>query len=743
MRHHLHPAGRGQAPTPSRLALLLVAALSTPAALAQTAPADAAKSDAADKEVQQLDVVTVSATRRREPVREVPLRVETLGVEGLQRSGANSLSDSIGALPGVDVKADAGPGRSAITLRGVSVGEQQIATVGVYVDEVAFGSSSAFVQGGNTQLEMSLLDLRHIELLRGPQGTLYGAGAMGGLLKYVTHEPDSSAFSGKLGLGARSTQGGGVGHTQNLVLNVPLSQDVAAIRVAAFNDHEGGYIKGIGRAAGDNINEGDTRGARVSLLIEPMAKMKLRLAATTQEIQRDSINGIDYDIASGRPVHGDLTRELSVLEPYTTKTSLSSADFEYDFGWARLNAIASTQRFDSSTAQDATALLGGNPAFDYVALDNTIRLRKQTQELRLTSPRGELEWLLGYYRSKEIGRVGQRLWAQLAGGSGEMDLQGNGQPSQYRESAFYGDLTWNLDKIWSLTLGARVARNDQVYGIEGSPPLDFTGTSEDSSTTYLATLRYALDKRSNVYFRAASGYRPGGPNPPALDGNLQPIPNTPRSFGPDTLWSYELGYKADLLDGALAIDAAVYDIRWSDLQQPQALGVSTIVVNAGKAHVRGLEFAAAYQLAPHWKLNTGLAWTDPKLSEAAPNLGPAGTRLANTAKLAITLGLRHEFSIAGQASYAGLNVRHVGQRNAGYDAAGSSLPQFSQPAYTLVDLQWGMDLGSAWQLSTYVRNATNKRAILSANSALTAFGLPLNATVATPRTVGANLSFSF
>lgn len=746
MRPSNHRAGNGPAHT--RLAILLAAGLSTlgmaPTAFAQAAVPEASKETKEAAAVrEQLDRVSVSATRRREPVRDVPLRVETLDATSLERVGATTLSESIGGLPGVDVKADAGPGRGEVTMRGVSVGQQFIATVGVYVDEVAFGSSSAFVQGGASALEMSLLDLHHIELLRGPQGTLYGAGAMGGLLKYVTNEPDSTRFSGKVGVGVRTTEDGGLGHTENVVLNVPLSQDVAAIRVAAFNDHEGGYVKAVGPAAGENVNAGNTRGARVSMLVEPTAKMKVRLTAAAQEIKRDSMNGIDYDIASGKPVYGDLTRQLSTLEPYTTKARLGSIDVEYDFGWARFNAIASTQRYDIDAGQDATALLGNNAAFDYVSLDNTISLSKQTQELRLTSPRGTVEWLLGYFRNKEVGRVDQLLWAKLAG-AGNMNLQSNGQPSQYREQAVYGDVTWNIDPVWSVTVGARVARNQQVYGIEGSPPLDFTENSEDSSTTYLGTLRYALDKTSNIYFRAASGYRPGGPNPPALDQTYQPIPGTPKSFGPDTLWSYELGYKADLLDKRLNVDAAVYDIRWSELQQPMVPpgSISQLVVNAGEAQVRGLELMASYKLDPSWNLNGGLAYTDSKLTEAAPGIGPAGTRLANTAKHAYTLGLHYAFALAGHGSYAGLNVRYVGQRNAGYDTPGASLPQFSLPAYTLVDLQWGLDMG-AWQLSTYVRNLTNERALLSANTALTGFGLPMTATVATPRSIGANLSYNF
>ncbi|WP_082568126.1 TonB-dependent receptor [Pelomonas sp. Root1217] len=726
---------------PRKLAALLVPGLAALCASPLWAQTTSAAADT-KADIEKLDVVTVTATRRRESVRDVPLRVETLGAEPMERAGATSLSDYVGSLPGIDVKTSGGPGRNAVTMRGVSVGEQQIATVGMYVDEVAFGSSSAFVGGANTALDLSLLDLKHIEVLRGPQGTLYGAGAMGGLLKYVTNEPDSTQFSGKVGVGVRQARGGALGHTEHAVLNVPLSQDVAALRVAAFNDHEGGYIDAVGKAAGEHINDGSTRGARVSLLVEPTSKMKLRLAHTQQEIQRNGLNVIEYDATKGQPIYGDLTRHLDTGEAYKLKTRLSSADFEYDFGFARLNAIASTQRLDSATGQDATALLGGNPAFDFVSLDNAFSLRKQTQELRLTSQRGPVEWLLGYYHTKETGHVGQRLWAQLAGGGGDMTLTTTGQPSEYRERAFYGDVTWNLDPSWSLTLGVRVAKNEQVYTVFVNEQLSSSGPSDDTAKTYLATLRYAIDKTSNLYFRAASGYRPGGPNSPAIDPNGQVIPGTPATFGHDTLWSYELGYKADLLNKTLNFEAAVFNIDWKDLQQPKAVGASTIVVNAGKARVRGLELAARYKVDAHWNLDASLAYTDPKLTEGSLALGPSGSRLPNTAKLAYTLGARYAFDLAGNPSYAGLNVRRVGQRNAGFDSPGTSVPYFSQPGYTLVDGQWGLEMGR-WQLSAFVRNLTDKRAILGADTALTAFGLPLNVTTVAPRTVGANLTFNF
>jgi iron complex outermembrane recepter protein len=706
-------------------------------------PAEAEKAPPAAAPTPAAETITVTATRRREPLRDVPLRVETINVERLERSGAASLSDYVGTLPGVDVSSDGGPGRGQVNIRGVTVGSQGTATVGTYVDEVAFGSSTAFVGAAVSALDMSLLDLHHLELLRGPQGTLYGAGAMGGLLKYVTNEPETDVLSGRIGLGVRSSRGGALGHTENALLNVPLSEGVAGMRVAVFNDHDGGYMKTVGRAAGEHVNDGSTRGGRVSLLIEPTSKAKIRLSALQQDIQRNGTGFAQYDVETGQALHGDLAHKAATPEPYSIKTRLASADFEYDFGWARLNAIASVQRFDGRTVLDSTDIVGSDD-FAFSELDNNSRLRKQTQELRLTSPRGVVEWLFGAYHNKETGHYDQRLWAQIAADGSELTLVTVGQPSSYAEKAVYGDLTYNPTPQWSYTIGARVARNRQVYETftNGAPDFATPAVANDSSRTYLATARYSINKLSSVYVRAASGYRPGGPNPAAIDENGQVVPGAPASFEPDSLWSYELGYKADLLDKRLSVEAALFEIRWDKLQQPIAIGATTLTTNAGKAQVKGLELAAGYRLGAQWRLDGSLAYTLPKLTEDAPALGPAGARLPNTARLSYTIAGRYAFHVAGKPSFASLSLRHVGQRNAGFDAPDTSVPNFSLPAYTMVDAQWGMEFGN-WQLSVFVRNLTDKRALLGADTALTAFGGPLRATPAQPRTIGASVNLTF
>jgi iron complex outermembrane receptor protein len=719
------------------LAVATLAALAGPQASAQVAqPAVPAA-----EPVATVEVVTVTATRRREPLRDVPLRVETLSAERLEEAGATSLSDYVGSLPGVHVSSDGGPGRGQVNIRGVSVGGNSVPTVGTYIDEVAFGSSTNFAGEAASALDMSLLDLHHIELLRGPQGTLYGAGAMGGLIKYVTNEPDTKRFSGKVGLGLRSSRNGTLGHTENAMLNVPLSEGVAGMRVALFNENDGGYLTTTGRVASEHANDGTTRGGRVSLLVNPMDKMQLRLTATHQDIKRNGTSFVQYGMATGAPLYGDLTHKISTPEPYNIRTGVVSADLEYDFGWARLNVIGSSQRFDAGTVMDASDIVG-SPAFSFAELDNTTSLRKQTQEVRLTSARGILEWLGGVYHNKEVGQRSQRLWAQFQADGSAMTLVTVDQPSRYSENAVYGDLTYNPAPAWSFTAGARVARNKELYGTITNGVRDFELPANDSSKTYLATARYSLDKVSSVYFRAASGYRPGGPNPPAIDDRGQVIPGAPKSFGPDTLWSYELGYKADLLNKRLFVEAALFNIHWDKLQQPLAIGATSLTTNAGKAELKGLELATRYKLDQHWSLDGGVSFTDAKLTENAPGLGPAGSRLPNTAKLSASLGGRYAAELFGNPSQAGLSVRHVGQRNAGFDAPGTSVPNFSLPAYTVVDAQWNVDFG-AWQLGTYVRNLGDKRALLSAATALAAFGGPLNATLLAPRTIGANVAVAF
>jgi iron complex outermembrane recepter protein len=744
-------SSRPSGPVSHRTLLSLVASLACGSAATAlhaqeaAAPAPAAPASASAPAT-TLETITITATRRREPAREVPMQVQAVSAKELQTAGARQLVDYLADQPGVSVSGP-GAGQGTVAIRGVSTGQQTISTVGLYIDDVAFGSSSAYVNGAQTALDMSLLDLNHIEVLRGPQGTLYGAGAMGGLLKYVTNEPETDALSGRVSIGASATRGGGIGNTESAVINVPIKEDVAGLRAAVFHDHDGGYIDAIGAAAGKNINGGDTSGGRVSLLVEPTSRLSVRFTALTQELRRDGQDWVDYDGATGRPMYGPTTRSLTLREPYSTRVQLASLDVEDNLGWARFNSITSTQSAGLNRDVDFTSVyapLVPGVATVPVGLDS--HLQKQTQEFRLTSPGdAHLEWLGGLFWTHESGSNHQAIDSTMIGGGAGPQLVGANLPSSLDEIAAYGDVTWKPTSRLALTGGIRIAHNHQksaedLSGALAGGDATLQGSSSETSKTYLATASYALTTTSNVYFRAASGYRPGGPNA-VLYNPATGEPLAPPTFKHDSLWSYEAGWKADLLDKTLSLETSVYDIKWSNLQQYIAVNGLSVITNAGSATIQGAELAAHWKPDSRWNLTGSLSWLDARLTQDAAGLGASGAPLPNSARLSASVGPRYAFDLGGNAAWVGGSERFVGVRHAGF-AGSASQPDFKMPAYWLTDLQAGVTL-SRVDISLYARNLFDRRAITAASTQFVALAGPVEATLATPRTLGVMLATSF
>lgn len=748
----LSPAARmGCRPALLPLALALAAVFPAVRAQSPAAPAAPASAPAANKpEPSKLDTVSVTATRRREPASEVPMQVNVIDAENLQRQGAKDLRDFVTTQAGMDIRSDGGPGSGSISIRGVTTGVVTNSTVGVYVDDVAVGSNGSSAGGAARFLDMGLLDLNHIEVLRGPQGTLYGASSIGGVLKYVTNVPDTHDFSGKVSLGGSSTKNGRAGITVAGVVNVPLKEDLAGLRVSAYQDHAGGFVDAVGPLPGRAINRGDTSGARAALLVTPNQQLQLRFTATVQNIKRDGRDYVDYDIATSQPKLGELSHQQSLREPYNMKNALYSAELEYDFGFARLNSITSHQTLSTENVVDASsafvpllAQFGIN--VDTVGIRIPISFHRTSQELRLTSKSdSKFEWLAGLYLDSESGRQTQFAESTAAGAAGPL-LANVDIPSTYKEYAAFGDLTWKFDSGFSVTGGLRVAHNKQTY-VQNSSGLLVGGAqsidaaSADSSTTYLLTGRYALNTQSSVYARIATGYRPGGPNAVLRDvvtGQFL----APPSFGPDSLISYELGYKANL-DNKLKLEAAIYDVEWKDIQQAKAVNGVSVLVNAGKARVRGAEVALDWRPDELWSLRGSAAYIDGRFTEDSPSQGTmAGARLPDTAHFYGSLQLNRNFRVLEHPAYAGATVRYVGQRNAGVQGS-TTLTPYTLPAYSLLDLQAGVDAGR-FGLALYVRNVLDKRAQLSANTALVPLGGNPGVSVVQPRTFGATLSMTF
>jgi outer membrane receptor protein involved in Fe transport len=609
-----------------------------------------------------------------------------------------------------------------------------------------------FANGAQSALDMGLLDLNHIEILFGPQGTLYGAGAMGGVLKYVTNQPDTENFSGQVGTGFSSTWHGGLSNTTNAVLNIPLKSDVAAVRFSVFNDHEGGYVDAIGDAGSTRINRGDTTGFRASALVTPTDKLTFRFTANVQDINYSGLNYVDYN-ASGKPVFGDLTRNLGSSEAFHESIQFYTADAEYNFGWARFNAISSYQSIYNNHPTDLTAAYG--PIFQASGLDigpvsdaAQTDTNKVTEELRLTSPGNQrLEWIAGLYYTHEHSDEDGDVEAAPVGSKAFSPLETVGLGSTFEEYAAYGDLTYNVTSRLALTAGMRIAHNQQTFDQTTGGPIDLapgttTGGSSNSTKTYMFTVAYKLTPTSNVYARIASGYRPGGPN--ILIANPAtglPIPGN-ATFQPDTLWNYEVGYKADLFDKRLSVGVSAYDIEWHNIQTVGAVDGFSQYINGGDARVKGLQLSAAFRPTSSLTFAAAVSATDAYLTTGDPGTGAAaGNELPNTPRFSATASAGYQFQIAHHRASVGVDEQYVGMRHASF-ASDTQLPDFKLPAYATTNLQAGIDFTS-FNVSFFVRNLFNREGLLSADTGFVGLGGDVLATVIQPRTIGMQISAPF
>jgi iron complex outermembrane recepter protein len=708
--------------------------------------------EAATQEVTTLNAVEVTANRRREPAREVPMQTNVLSAKELDRRGDSSLRDFLTQQPGVNLNAGSsgGAGGNSISMRGVTTGTDIGPTVGVYVDDIPFGSSTIYGLGAQSALDMGLLDLNHIELLRGPQGTLYGAGAMGGVLKYVTNEPDTEGpVSGSVGSMLSGTEHGGLNHTENAVVNVPIKQDVAALRVSAFNQTDGGYVNRVGNDPERGVDGATTRGARASLLVAPTNALTVRLTATTQEIKRDGTGFVDYNFATRQPIAGDLTQNRVTNEPYDQYVQLYSADIEYDFGWARLNAVSAWQSIHSNTALDYSPYasivnsLSGAQIFDEAPLNQSSSNHKYTQEFRLTSPANRtFEWLAGLFYTDEHNTDKQLL--QAVGPGVSTTLLDASIPSSYKEYAAYGDLTYHFTSRLSGTAGLRIAHNDQTFTSNTAgalaPTQSAPGTSSDTSKTFLFSLDYRLTQDSNVYARVASGYRPGGPQVSVTD----PVTGGPTAstFQPDTLRSYEVGYKADLWDKRVSLSVSAFDIEWKNVQLDDLVDGLGLITNGGSARSRGIEFFGSLRPVPQWNLSAGMTFDNARLTESVPGIGAlSGDRMPNTAAFAATVSADYSFNVATYRAYVGASETYIGPRNSSFEHSQTQL-NFEMPGYVTTDLRAGIDFRKA-NVSFFVHNLFNRRGMQSASTDLVQLGGPAQVVFAQPLTVGMQVNVPF
>ncbi len=685
---------------------------------------------AADADNKNQEII-VSAQKRSERLQDVPVPVTAISAESLINSNQLRLQDYYTKVPGLGLTAL----RSSpvLIMRGVTTGLGANPTVSIIVDDVPYGSST-LNGGGLLAADLDPSDLARVEVLRGPQGTLYGASSLGGLLKFVTIDPSTEAFSGRVQAGVSDVNNGdGLGYSVRGAVNIPISE-TWALRATGFTRRDPGFIDDV-RSGKDGINRVDVDGGRMSALWRPNQDVSLKLGALIQKVEAFGASQVYL-----QPGLRDLQQDvLPGTGWYDRRLKVYSATLSADLGPTELTAASG---YSINTLVDALELGPG------VAVPEDNETRRFTQEVRLTVPMGErVEWLFGGFYTRE--RSDYLQVVNLLDPATGAFITGIGSisfPTTYDEYAAFADLTFRVSDRFDVQIGGRQSWNKQTivqtatgaYVATAYPEL----ASKDNAFTYLLTPRFKITPEWMVYGRFTSGYRAGGPN-----GNL-PSPSVPPQYDPDMTQNYEIGVKGEMLDRMLSLDAAVYYIDWKDIQLYLFDNVTSLYYNsnAGRAKSQGVELSMEARLPTGLSAVVSTSWNTAELTEDLPSTslayGLSGDRLPFSSRFSGSLILNQEFAVSSAVTaFVGGSVSYVGDRMGGFRGVTANVPDTRQvyPSYTKVDLLAGARFGD-WTVNLFASNVTDKRGLLAGGLGST---FPQAFDIIQPRTVGMSVVKTF
>ena len=713
-----------------------------------------------------LEEIVVTAQKREQSVQDVPISLRVLSEKELGRLGADSMADFAGFVPALELVGQ-GPSRTQVTMRGVTTGDLRFdrpqirETVGLYLDESPISTQVV-------SPDLGLLDIERIEVLRGPQGTLYGAGSLSGTVRMITRKPNTRDFELRGGLTVSDTHKGTTNYAGDVVLNVPLSADVAGLRfVGAYKD-DGGYIdnRSTGR---DNINDLKQASGRLALRVTPSERLTVDASVTAQ----DTDLGGDF---SYRLEAGDLIELTPQREPASSDVFLPSVVVNYDAGPVVLTSVTSyfrkNSKFELNAGGFPPLLLGGPTEIDGAVITE-FQQREWSQELRVTSAGDDrLQYTVGVFLQRQDNGFGQDLtYPGIDDALGAPGSDFQAKPDQVfnsdielltKQYALFGEATLDVTDALSLTLGGRAFRADQdstvrFVGLLAVPRVGTTkfSTNEDGFNPKF-NVTYRLTGDDLVYAQAAKGFRLGGTNEPVPDtlcaddlANLG-FASAPESFESDSLWNYEIGAKTSWAGGRLLLNAAAYVIDWE--KPPLAVdllcGFSTIV-NAGAFDINGAEFDLEARPIEGLTLRLGGAYNDGRLNGDLPPLGGVdGDRIPMSPRTTFNASVDYDFPLpaagADASAFVHANFRYVDDRVTLFPANPSYVGYFDLPSYELVGLRAGLQW-ERWSVEAFADNVFDERPNLNQTLFYRAFDkIPGTAIVTSrPRTIGLRLAFTY
>ena len=685
----------------------------------------------------KLSEVVVTASKRGLEVFDLPGSVSVIQAQALAAVRARDTSDLRLLASGITVT-NLGPGRDKVLLRGLSDGAftgHTQSTVGLYWNQTPTTYNAP-------DPDLRLVDVDSVEVLRGPQGTLYGAGAIGGVVSVTPAAPDPSRTSGFLSATAATTAGGDPSAGTEAMFNLPLAGGKAAARVVAYGEEDGGYID-LPRLGVRNANHTQETGVRAAVRAEPGADWSVTLGNIYQDIFSD-----DTQYTTGGS-HA-LTRDTLVREPHDNDFEQAYLDVRGQGGWGRLHSIGSFihHEFDSRyDAGDAVAGFGGAPAApapSAAAYDTDTLIRLTSEELDYRAPTfGPLSLLLGAY-----GGYGDEHEIDRLAPLGQAALYGEDRSDRLIDLALFGEAGYALTRRLTVTLGLRLAYAERhtisrVSQDGGSAP--FSGRLVTREAAPKLAVDYAVAHGLRVYGLASNGYRVGGfntagPLPTAFTAQGGAQPN--RTYLPDDLWNYELGVKLEGWRGRLEGRSAIYYDVWRRLQADQFLPSGLpYVANVGAADVAGWEWEASVRPLPPLTFEIGALFTAPDLRKADPTFlaGRSDFTLPGVARRSIDGRIGYEWPLGRERTLElDASAIYVGHSYLSFGPKGAAL----MGHYLDARFQ-GVLHTPALSASLLVTNPANNRGDTFAFGNPFSLGSESQATPLRPRTVRLTLTHAF
>jgi outer membrane receptor protein involved in Fe transport len=695
---------------------VFMAGASLAACLAAAAPAHAQteaeqSAQAANETAEEADddtTIYVTATKRETTLLEVPFSINAQTEEDIQRLGAGTIEDLSRNVAGLTVQ-NLGPGQSQVSIRGVSAGQiirdqpgvkEQ---VGVYLDESVI-SLSLF------QPDLDLFDLNRVETLRGPQGTLFGSGSVGGTIRYITNQPDVSKMEGLVEANAQLVDGDSFGGHLKGAINLPLG-DTAAVRVVGYHTEYAGFIndRNSGR---EDINDGRRTGGRIALLFQPTPDISITPRLVYQEVRSNGFNRQEvYNLYANpftttRPAVTFREREQFLLldEKFSDDTLIADLTASAGLGGVELTSVTTYINRDILVSRDASALTGsvsvdlGFPAAGVLLPSNLVDvtdLETWTQEVRASSTGdGPFQWLIGAFYS-DVNRVyAQRLptpgydaFTDARFGAGTSAAVANGFPlnSPYnadlpydiKQKALFGEASYDITEALTATAGLRYYDFKEERGFKsgglfsnGDNQTDET-KSDGLSPRFLLSYEAADDVIINL--QASKGFRLGGVNDPLNEGlcSAQDVIDYGGfdTYEDESLWNYEAGVKSQF--GPISINAAAFYTDISNLQVTADAGScsSRVVFNAD-AHTMGVEFEMTARPVKGLDLSIAGSWVEAEFDETRLKQNGSvlegirkGNRLPSVPNFQVAASAFYNVPMSdGGEAYAGVTFQHVGSR---------------------------------------------------------------------------------